>query len=167
MEWDVGNLALIAFSTFVSVTAFKYGWNDAFGLIIGLFFGLLPYVSIFTEPGTILAVFVGVSPYIGYQLFQFTPAGRRRKAEQDMREAQERSDEIKELERIQKQHAALAAAKKAAEQSRLDEIAREEQFLLGEIARGKTRRLNESLEWISVRTWGENVLAKGPTAERH
>ena len=174
MEWDAGNLILIAFSTCVAGAAFWYGWNengDVFTLLVGVFFGLVPLVSISTEPGAVFAVFLGASPYIGYRLFQLTPAGRHRKAEQDRRkaqtdrrrmseldrlEAQKRSREFKRLERIQNERAALAAAKKAAEQSLLDEIARE-----------KTRQMNESLEWISVRTWAENGLAKGPTAERH
>ena len=157
MDWNLSNnFAVLVFSTFAAICFLKLGSGLGLAAIGAAFFGFCSAVGIIYEPGGWLAAILGASPFFAYALFERTPVGRRRRAETERREAQERKDEIRRTQRIQKQHAALAAAERAAEQFRLDEIARE-----------KTRQMNESMEWISVRTWGENVLVKGPTAERH
>ena len=153
MDWNLENLAVLSISTFVAIGLFKLAPDDL--AVPAAFFSVCSAFGIIYEPGGWLAAILGASPFIGYTFFEKTPAGRRRRAERESREAQSRKDEAKRAQSMQKQRAAREIAEKAAEQSRL-----------GAIAREKTRQMNESLEWISVRTWGENVLAKGPTAER-
>jgi hypothetical protein len=157
VDWNLSNnFAVLVFSTFAAICFIKLGSGLGLSAVGAAFFGFCSVFGIIYEPGGWLAAILGASPFFAYALFEKTPVGRRRRAETERREAQERKDEIKRTQRIQKQRVAREAAEEAAEQSRL-----------GEIAREKTRQMNESLEWISVRTWGENVLAKGPTAERH
>lgn len=157
MDWNLSNnFAVLVFSTFAAICFLRLGSGLGLAAVGAAFCGFCSVVGIIYEPGGWLAAILGASPFFAYALFEKTPVGRRRRAETERREAQERKDEIKRTQRIQKQRVAREAAEEAAEQSRL-----------GEIARQLAWQMNESMEWISLRTRTENFFVIAPTGARH
>jgi uncharacterized protein with PIN domain len=161
VDWNLSNnFAVLVFSTFAAICFLKLGSGLGLAAVGAAFFGFCSVFGIIYEPGGWLAAILGASPFFAYALFEKTPVGRRRRAEIERREAQERKDEIKRTQRIQKQRVTREAAEEATEEAA-------EQSRLGEIARQKTHQMNESLEWISLRTRTENFFVMAPTGERH
>ena len=161
MDWNLSNnFALLAFSTFAAIALLKLSSDFDLAGIGAAYFGLISIFGIVYEPGGWLAAMLGASPFVAYALFEMTPVGRRRRAKIEGQEAQERKDEIERIQRAQRQRVAretaMDTAEKALEQSWLDAKARE-----------KNRQMNESLEWISLRTQTEDFLVMGATGERH